>query len=184
MNKMIVAIVAFAGTANAQLLTITADNNFGTITASGDQALNDFVQSGTDPNLFRLVSFFRFGLEGSFSNVAVASAYAAGDGFDAATDEVNGFSGFPPLNPVFTPGDLNPVLATYSGELTAVNVIGTLDGSRSTTSPFFSGTIGNPFLYQTALGEAADIAFEVVIIPAPASAALLGLAGLAGIRRR
>ncbi|MEO0512789.1 MAG: hypothetical protein AAF108_07825, partial [Planctomycetota bacterium] len=134
MNKLAAALfIVAAGSANAQLLTITADNSTGTITASGDQALNDFVQSGSDPDLFRLVSFFNFGLEGSFSDIALAPDYSAGNGFDAATNEVNGFSGFPPLNPVFTPGDLNPLLVTYSGELTAVNVIGTLDGATSTT---------------------------------------------------
>ena len=40
MNKLAAALfIVAAGSANAQLLTITADNSTGTITAAGDQAL-------------------------------------------------------------------------------------------------------------------------------------------------
>lgn len=52
------------------------------------------------------------------------------------------------------------------------------------TSTFVLPPFGNPINMMNANGSLGPLTFEIVYVPAPASAALLGLGGLAAIRRR
>jgi hypothetical protein len=77
---------------------------------------------------------------------------------------------------------LNVFSFTYGGA--AANLALTLVGQN--TAFFAQAPFGNPVNYQNADGTPGQLTFAVVIkpIPAPASAALLGLGGLAAARRR
>ena len=52
------------------------------------------------------------------------------------------------------------------------------------TNTFVQAPFGNPINMLNGDGSQGPQSFEVIIVPAPASAALLGLGGLAAIRRR
>jgi hypothetical protein len=83
---------------------------------------------------------------------------------------------FDPSNPMFV---FNFTYGGTAGALT-FNLIG------QNTAFFAQPPFGNPVNYQNANGTPGALSFAVVIkpIPAPATAALLGLGGLAAARRR
>ncbi len=94
--------------------------------------------------------------------------------------------GVQPTAPIGSPDNSNPLFVddfTYAGDAGALTA-----SLVSQNSAAFVGNPANPFgtivLYQNAQGNPGDLTFEIVIVPAPASAALLGLGGLAVARRR
>lgn len=123
------------------------------------------------------------GLSGFSYNSAFDSTFFGAASVTASATQVN-FSGantLPPLNNPGGPDSSNPLaLFTVNGNVTSFAVNGQMTGAY-TGVPF-----DNVFFYQTAQGTPGTVPFSVNIIPvpAPASAALLGLGGLAAIRRR
>ncbi len=82
-----------------------------------------------------------------------------------------------------TPDASNPLAVasfTYDGTFQALGM--SLVGQNSAI--FDLPPFNDIRLYQDAQGNAGSLSFEIKIIPAPASAALLGLGGLAAVRRR
>lgn len=80
-----------------------------------------------------------------------------------------------------TPDNSNPLLVASFTSASAPTAL-TLFGQNSAI--FDLPPFGDVQEYLSATGDAGTLSFEVVIVPAPASAALLGLGGLAAIRRR
>lgn len=74
----------------------------------------------------------------------------------------------------------NPFTFSYAGDLGAFDFV--LFSQNSLTFPL--PPFGDPQNLMNANGSQGPISYEVIIVPAPASAALLGLGGLAAIRRR
>lgn len=121
-----------------------------------------------------------------FGNFSYNSAFDS-DFFGAATVSVTGtqvdFLGgntLPPLNNAGGPDGSNPLaIATFDADsVSSFAFVGQVTGAY----------VGSPFdtilIYQDALGAAGDTPYQIKIVPAPASAALLGLGGLAAVRRR
>ena len=73
-----------------------------------------------------------------------------------------------------------PFTFSYAGD---VNNFG-FELFGQNTNTFVQAPFGNPINMLNGDGSQGPQSFEVIIVPAPASAALLGLGGLAAIRRR
>ncbi|MEO1715520.1 MAG: PEP-CTERM sorting domain-containing protein [Planctomycetota bacterium] len=189
----LIAAAGVASTATAQDLTITVDtpdNSFtnwvvtAEITDPASVSANAIVQVWADAS---------FVINGSNINIDPASvnpAYTTTLGpfviSDNGTDSV-GFVGN--ANSFFgTPDSSNPLTVL---EFTADGIPTSLDLVGQNSAIFDQPPFGEVILFQDALGNLVDpntgepyASFEVIIVPAPASAALLGLGGLAAVRRR
>ena len=139
--------------------------------------------------ILAVISDLGFVMTGSdFANFSYNSAFDS-DFFGPATVNVSagqvdflGGNTIPPLNNAAGTDDSNP-LAIATFDATTVDsfaFVGQVGGAY-TGVPF-----PVTFVYQDANGNLGDTAYRVEIkpIPAPASAALLGLGGLAAARRR
>lgn len=188
------ALIAFAGaasTATAQDLTVTiaptgGDNWEVTAEFNGtlpgaattiDAVWSDasFSISGDAPITFGT------GWNPGFSSALFGDPAITNDGSNSVT-----WVGVQPAAPLGTPDNSNPLFVddfTYAGDAAALSA-----SFVGQNSGLFSGDPAQPFgtiaLYQDAQGNAGELSFEIVIVPAPASAALLGLGGLAAVRRR
>ncbi len=80
-----------------------------------------------------------------------------------------------------TPDGSNPLaVASFTSATTPTSLTLVSQNSALFAQPPF----GDVRLYLDAQNNPGSLSFEVIIVPAPASAALLGLGGLAAIRRR
>lgn len=151
-------------TVNAELLNPTG-NIVATIADLG------FTMTGTNISNFSYNAAF----DSDFFGPANVNASATSVSFV-------GYNTLPPLNNANGPDSSNPLfIAQFDADSVDSFVLdGQVNGAYS----------GTPFpiilTYQTAAGTAGDTPYTIEIkpIPAPASAALLGLGGLAAARRR
>ena len=180
--KTLALIVAAgaASTAAAQDLCITvAPDGLG---GNGWTVSAEFLSTPPSP-IVMIWADASFDIAGS--NVSVTSynpsydttlgaAVITGNGTDTVSfvGNANAFFG--------TPDASNPlsVLSFTADSVDSLTLVGQ-NSAIFTLAPF-----GDVRLYQNAQGQAGTLTFEVKIIPAPASAALLGLGGLAAVRRR
>jgi hypothetical protein len=189
-----VALIALAGvasTATAQDLTITIAPTGGdnwSVTAQYSGALPgaataiDAVWSDASFNISGDAPItFGTGWNPGFTSALFGDPAITNDGSNSVT-----WVGVQPGAPLGAPDASNPLFVddfTYAG--TAAGLSAELVGQNTA---LFSGDPLQPFgtiaLYQDAQGNAGELTFEIVIVPAPASAALLGLGGLAAVRRR
>ncbi len=115
-------------------------------------------------------------------NAAFDSDFFGPANVNASSTSVSfvGYNTLPPLNNANGPDSSNPLfIAQFDADSVDSFVLdGQVNGAYS----------GTPFpiilTYQTAAGTAGDTPYQIKIVPAPASAALLGLGGLAAARRR
>lgn len=183
--KTFAALVAagVAASASAQSLDINiVEGPAGSWTASA--VLN--APTGT---IRAVISDLAFTMNGAgianFSyNSAFDSTFFGAATVTASATQVN-FSGtntLPPLNNPGGPDSSNPLsIATFNASsVSSFTVNGQMTGA------YVAAPFDNVFFYQNANGTAGTVPFSVNIVPvpAPASAALLGLGGLAAIRRR
>ena len=115
-------------------------------------------------------------------NPAFDSTFFGPATVSVTSTEIN-FSGtntLPPLNNPGGPDSSNPLyIASFdSMYFDSFTINGQFSGAYVGT-PF-----DNVFFYQNANGSPGSVPFSVCIIPAPASATLMGLAGFAAMRRR
>ncbi|MEL6312029.1 MAG: hypothetical protein AAFQ17_06660 [Pseudomonadota bacterium] len=206
MTKFVAAFAAVAGTASAQDLILTIDIS----DPSAATMSAEFTGSVSNPEFASAVSGFDFTLDGlqsisapdfdqvfriapgNFTTVApggINPLTATGAGFDLGTGVVNWFAQ-PPA------GGLSPAGAWtgVSHEIASFSYDG--DGTEADFLSRFSiqNLAGAAFDLSVDTTELATFSYvsvgqdtgsyELVIIPAPASAGLLGLAGLAAARRR
>lgn len=94
--------------------------------------------------------------------------------------DFSGTNTLPPLNNPGGPDGSNP-LYIASFDTTGINSF-TINGQFS--GAYVGAPFDNVFFYQNADGSPGSVPFSVCIIPAPASAMLLGFAGIAAMRRR
>lgn len=184
--KTFAALVAagVAASASAQTeLCIIAETSDGTNWSLYAELLNP---TGT---VLAAISDLGFTMAGeNFANFSYNSAFDS-DFFGAATVSVSassvdflGGNTLPPLNNAGGPDSSNPLqIATFTAD--SVDELGfVLNGQ--VTGAYVSSPFPIILTYQTATGGAGDTPWSFKVIPAPASAALLGLGGLAAVRRR
>lgn len=179
---LIAAGVATSATAQTELNLCVEETSLGSwqITA---ELLNP---TGT---IVATIADLRFNMTGTnisnFSyNAAFDSDFFGPAVVNASSTSVDfeGYNTLPPLNNANGPDSSNPLfIGQFNAEtVTDFSFVGQNNGAYS----------GSPFpiilTYQTAAGTAGDTPYTIEIkpIPAPASAALLGLGGLAAARRR
>jgi len=130
-----------------------------------------FTMGGTNFANFTYNAAF----DSDFFGPAVVNATASSITFQGTNTlpPLNNAGGIDSSNPLaigsFTADDVDPNGFTLNGQVT-----GAYPGA-----PF-----PNVFFYQLADGSPGDVAWSFKVVPAPASAALLGLGGLAAMRRR
>ncbi|MGP1273738.1 MAG: PEP-CTERM sorting domain-containing protein [Phycisphaerales bacterium] len=79
----------------------------------------------------------------------------------------------------------NPLaVGTFDYDGTAAGLSAVMVGQNSLSYSITNFPFSNAFFYQLANGDAGTLSLVFNIVPAPASAALLGLGGLAAVRRR
>ncbi|MEO1534190.1 MAG: PEP-CTERM sorting domain-containing protein [Planctomycetota bacterium] len=179
----LIAIAGVASSATAQDLCILVDDSDGdgewTITAEFlGTPPSDLVQAWAD------ASFVLAGDDAITIN-SFNPSYNTSLGPATITDNGTNTVGFVGnANSFFgTPDATNPLAVadfSYAGSFEALSL--TLVGQNSAI--FVLPPFGDVRLYQDAQGNAGTLSFEVKVVPAPASAALLGLGGLAAARRR
>lgn len=180
---MIVA-AGIASSAAAQDVIITVDPTVGTVSMN----YVDATPIGAIQQLWSSISVrltgdapITIGTQSSVYTSALTPTGAAiggnGTGNVTFVGEAGGalFGGAVDSSNPFAPFTFN-----YGGTLAGFNF--QLFGQNSIT--FVQPPFGNPQNLVNANGTAGPISFRVDIVPAPASAALLGLGGLAAIRRR
>lgn len=108
-----------------------------------------------------------------------AGADISGDG--STSVEFVGNAGGSLFNGTHTPDNpWSPFTFSYAGDLGGFG----FELFNQNTNTFVQAPFGNPINMINGNGSAGPQSYEVIIVPAPASAALLGLGGLAAIRRR
>ncbi|GAB5496194.1 MAG: hypothetical protein Phyf2KO_12740 [Phycisphaerales bacterium] len=161
--------ILVAPTGNGDEWAITAElfNPTGTVLAT--IADLGFVMNGTNISNFSYNSAF----DSDFFGPATVNV-------SASQVDFLGGNTLPPLNNAAGPDSTNPLaIATFNADdVASLSLVGQVTGAYT----------GVPFpiilTYQDAQGNAGDTPYEIKIVPAPASAALLGLGGLAAARRR
>ncbi|MEQ8850491.1 MAG: hypothetical protein RIB32_01765 [Phycisphaerales bacterium] len=185
----IAAVAGLAGTASAQTLNITAD-----VTSVGFGGTSNWTVSVTGITAANYLQVYDFNMDANDSTLGTASTFAtalsalvgptAGSASGASLLGASGGQStlVDPLNAAF--GDV--VIGTFS--VVAGNTEGTLSYSASDggvlAADIIRGRTGSDLGPIAFNGPAAVNSDSVRITPTPASAALLGLGGLAAARRR
>ncbi|MEL6497301.1 MAG: PEP-CTERM sorting domain-containing protein [Planctomycetota bacterium] len=184
-NLALLAVAGLASTATAQDLLICVDDLDGdglwTITAEYiGTPPTPIVQAWADTSFALTGDGADITINNDFNtayNTTLGDAVISNNGDNATfVGNANAFFGTPDAsNPLFV------ATFNYAGDPTAINLA--LVGQNSVI--FDLPPFGDVQLYQDATGAAGPQTFAVEYkIPAPASAALLGLGGLAAVRRR
>lgn len=179
-----VAMILAAGIASsaaAQDVTITVDPFNGTVSTAYNGALP--VQQLFSSISVRLTGDAAISID-SQSNVYTSVLSPAGAAITGNGTGLVTFVGEAPGSllgaPVDSSNPFSPFTFTYGGSLAGFN----FELFSQNTSTFVQAPFGNPINMVNANNTLGPLTFEVIIVPAPASAALLGLGGLAAIRRR
>jgi len=181
--KTFAALVAagVAASASAQSLDILVQP-----TGGGSWTI-DATLSNPTGTIVAVISDLNFTMTGAdianFSyNSAFDSTFFGNATVTASATQVSfgGTNTLPPLNNAGGPDSSNPLhIATFDASSVSDLVV-----NGQFTGAYAGAPFPVVFFYQNANGSAGPVPYTVTIIPAPASAALLGLGGLAAIRRR
>lgn len=177
----LIAVAGVASSATAQDMIVCVEE----VSAGSWEITAELVTSPSANALVQVWADASFVIDGSAITInnynasydtSLGNAVITGNGTDSVSFVGN-------ANTFFGTTDASNPLAVAS--FSAASVSGfSLVGQNSAL--FVSPPFGEVLLYQTALNEPGSLTFAVEIkpIPAPASAALLGLGGLAAARRR
>lgn len=177
----LVLSVGMSGSVMAQDVTITINPFSGTISINYQGALP--VQQLWSDISFRMTGDGPITIT-SQSNVYTSVLTPGGAEINGNGTNAVEFVGAAPGSllgaPVNSSNPFSPFTFTYAGTFTGFHC--ELFGQN--TCMFVQPPFGNPINMMNADGSLGPLTFNEVCIPVPATAALLGLAGIAGVRRR